>query len=124
MPFFGVEDVDSLPEAVENFDVNDICKVESETPFEMTREAQMAALGAFRSARNGSALSPIGPDQRVRCSRTPRRPPSAPPARPQALMSTHGFCTFTRDMTQGAHWSSDAALSLRPRPTGPWQKGW
>jgi hypothetical protein len=28
VPFFGVEDVDSLPEAAENFDVNEICNVE------------------------------------------------------------------------------------------------
>ena len=45
VPFFGVEDVDSLPEDVENFDVNEICNVEDSTSaFAMDRSAQIEAL--------------------------------------------------------------------------------
>lgn len=45
VPFFGVEDVDSLPEDVENFDVNEICNVEdANSAFAMDRSAQIEAL--------------------------------------------------------------------------------
>eukprot|EP00620_Florenciella_sp_RCC1587_P020984 CAMPEP_0182557918 /NCGR_PEP_ID=MMETSP1324-20130603/1675_1 /TAXON_ID=236786 /ORGANISM="Florenciella sp., Strain RCC1587" /LENGTH=196 /DNA_ID=CAMNT_0024770057 /DNA_START=87 /DNA_END=678 /DNA_ORIENTATION=+ len=55
VPFFGVEDVDSLPEAAENFDVNEICNVESaDSAFAMTRDEQVAALVAIVPQETGA----------------------------------------------------------------------